>query len=73
MNKGLAECDKCDYFISVEEAYQQGAKDFTEWLCEKSAFETIESKGMWGRDIRGKQKYYPIDAVFSEWQNETNK
>lgn len=27
MTKGLAKCDKCDYFISVEEAYQQGRAD----------------------------------------------
>lgn len=27
MNKGLEMCDKCDYFISVEEAYQQGRAD----------------------------------------------
>lgn len=27
MSKGLAKCDKCDYFISVEEAYQQGRAD----------------------------------------------
>lgn len=27
MSKGLEMCDKCDYFISVEEAYQQGRAD----------------------------------------------
>ena len=36
MSKGLEMCDKCDYFISVEEAYQQGRADaiddYTDWL-----------------------------------------
>lgn len=27
MTKGLEQCDKCDYFISVEEAYKQGRAD----------------------------------------------
>lgn len=27
MAKGLEQCDKCDYFISVEDAYKQGYQD----------------------------------------------
>lgn len=27
MSKGLEQCDKCDYFISVEDAYKQGRAD----------------------------------------------
>lgn len=27
MSKGLEQCDKCDYFISVEEAYKHGRAD----------------------------------------------
>lgn len=32
MTKGLAMCDKCDYFISVEDAYKQGRADATKEL-----------------------------------------
>lgn len=38
MSKGLEQCDKCDYFISVEEAYNQGRADaideFAIWCYE---------------------------------------
>ena len=45
MNKGLELCDKCDYFISVEEAYKQGKADAIEEFRKFSYCKVCEEKG----------------------------
>ena len=52
------------------EAYQQGAREFAEWLCEKSDFETIDFKGMWNIEENGNRIFYLIDEVLAKWQKE---
>lgn len=42
MSKGLEQCDKCDYYISVEEAYQEAYNQALEDFFNKCLEEYIE-------------------------------
>lgn len=67
MVKGLEQCDKCDYFISVKEAYQDGyyqaLEDFAEQFeahCKKFTTKSISDADIdW---VKNELKKYFVDT-----------